>query len=105
MIGPKVPVWRSEPYRRYVAAQECFACGIEGFSQHAHENTGKGMGMKVGDDRGFPLCCARPGMMGCHMQHDLCIDMTRDQRRELEQKYVAKMLARARADGWFKEAA
>jgi hypothetical protein len=29
--------------------------------------------------------------MGCHMMHDLCIDMTKEQRRELEQGYVERM--------------
>ena len=37
---------RSEAYRRIVAAMPCAACGIAGYSQHAHANEGKGMGMK-----------------------------------------------------------
>jgi hypothetical protein len=41
------------------------------------------------------------------MQHDLCIDMTRADRRELEATYIAKMQDMARQDGRpeFKEAA
>lgn len=41
------------------------------------------------------------------MQHDLCIDMTRATRRELEARYIAQMQDMARADGRpeFKEAA
>jgi hypothetical protein len=100
MLGPKVPIWRSEPYRRYVGAQECFGCGIQGFSQCAHPNNGKGFSLKTDDWLTFPLCCVRIGHMGCHNQHDLCWDMTRDQRREAEAKYTAKMQERARLDGW-----
>jgi hypothetical protein len=34
----------SEPYRRLVAQLPCMWCGIEGYSQHAHLNYGKGLG-------------------------------------------------------------
>jgi hypothetical protein len=97
---------RSEAYRRYVASHPCFACGIEGWSQCAHAN-GSGMGTKASDLETFPLCCTRPGHMGCHMQFDLCIDMTKAQRRELTVQYVERMQAVAKADGRreFKEAA
>lgn len=105
MLGPKVKAWRSEKYRRYVASQECFGCGIEGYSQCAHGNTGKGRGIKVSDDRTFPLCGPRFGLIGCHQQFDLCIEMSREERREMEERYVARMLDRAKRDGWFKEAA
>lgn len=61
---------RSETYRRLVAAMPCAWCCIEGYSQHAHENEGKGFAMKVDDRRGMPLCCARPGNEGCHTAFD-----------------------------------
>ena len=61
---------RSEPYRRLVAALPCANCGIAGYSQHAHENDGKGKGMKVDDRRAMPLCCTRPGIEGCHVAFD-----------------------------------
>ena len=98
--------YKNESYRRYVASKPCFGCGIEGFSQCCHANGG-GMGTKRSDLDTFPLCCTRPGHIGCHMQHDLCIDMTRADRRELEAKYIAKMQDMARQDGRpeFKEAA
>ena len=89
---------RSEAYRRYVASQPCMACGIEGYSQCAHANGG-GMGTKASDLDTFPLCCARPGHIGCHAQFDLCIDMTKSQRRELTAGYIMLMQARARRDG------
>lgn len=65
------------------------------------------MGTKHSDLETFPLCATRPGHMGCHMQHDLCIDMTRDQRREIEDRYVERMqrLAREAGRSELKEAA
>jgi hypothetical protein len=104
---PKASIVRSERYKRYVASFPCFACGLEGFSQAAHANYGKGMGMKVCDLRTFPLCGPHWGMPGCHFQHDNSIDMTRDERRELEGRYVERMQERAKSDGRpeFKEAA
>ena len=100
MLGPKVAAWRSKPYRMFVASQECFGCRIVGYSQAAHENAGKGGALKTGDDRTFPLCCTRPGKIGCHVEHDQCIDMTRDERNEKAAKWVAEMQARAREVGW-----
>lgn len=91
---------RSESYRRYVASYPCFACGIEGFSQCAHPNYGKGLGLKTSDADTFPLCGPHNGLIGCHQQHDLCIDMTRAMRREAEVKYTARMQWLAKADGW-----
>jgi hypothetical protein len=87
---PKPRRYQNEAYRRFVASHPCFNCGIEGWSQCAHRN-GAGMGTKHSDLETFPLCATRPGHMGCHMMHDLCIDMTKEQRRELEQGYVERM--------------
>ena len=96
---PKLELFRSEAYRRYVASKPCFGCGIEGFSQCAHPNFGKGMSMKTDDRLSFPLCGPRPGHIGCHSQHDLCIEMTKFERRLLEVGYTARMQAIAVADG------
>ena len=104
-LGPKVPTWRSEKYRRYVASQECFRCQIEGYSQAAHENEGKALSKKADDARLFPLCCPRPMQMGCHSIFDLGLDGSRDERREQARKWVEQMQERAKAAGWFREAA
>lgn len=98
--APKVEPWRSEPYRRYQAAKPCMACGISGLGQAAHPNLGKGMGTKTDDRLVFSLCGPSPMRVGCHTAHDLCIDMTRDERREREAGYVARAQAEARRDGW-----
>lgn len=67
---PKDAPVRSEAYRRAVASLPCAYCGIEGYSQHAHENDGKGARLKVDDRRAMPLCCSRPGIEGCHVAFD-----------------------------------
>lgn len=90
---------RSESYRRWVASLPCIACRVEGFSQAAHANYGKGLALKACDLQTFPLCAPHWGMVGCHQMHDLCIDMTRDERRELERRYVEMTQALAREVG------
>lgn len=107
MRFPKAHIVRSESYRRFVASHPCFSCGREGFSQCAHANHGKGLGLKTSDLDTFPLCGPRGRHMGCHQMHDLCLDMTRDQRRELEAGYVRRMQQLARDAGRreFREAA
>ena len=67
---PKAKPWRSEAYRRAVASLPCICCGIAGYSQAAHANTGKGAGTKTHDYMTFPLCCDRPGTRGCHSKFD-----------------------------------
>lgn len=60
-----------EGYRRYVTANfACMFCGVEGRSQFAHANEGKGFALKTDDRTGFALCCAVPGDEGCHVRFD-----------------------------------
>lgn len=75
---------RSEAYRRAVASLSCIRCGILGYSNHAHANTGKGAGMKVCDLFSFPLCVDRPGVRGCHSLFDQGALFPKEQRREVE---------------------
>ena len=70
IVIAKEIVVESEPYRRLVAQLPCMWCGIAGYSQCAHLNYGKGFGMKTCDLTGFPLCCSRPGIEGCHVAFD-----------------------------------
>lgn len=99
---PKPARITNERYRRWVAAQPCFACGVEGYSQCCHRN-GAGMGTKASDYESFPLCCTRPGIPGCHQNHDQLIGISLEERREREDAYVARMLGIARSAGWMIE--
>lgn len=98
MLFPKPRRFKSESYRRWVASLPCISCGISDYSQCAHANGGGGA-TKTSDLETFPLCCTRPGHMGCHMLFDLAIDMTKHQRRELTQQYVERTQAMAREAG------
>lgn len=90
---------RAPGYLRFVAQHDCFACGISGLSQAAHPNYGRGLGQKASDLDAFPLCCTRPGILGCHAEHDRLIGMTLGQRREFERLYTACMQDIARQAG------
>ena len=81
---------RSEPYRRLVASLPCIACGIEGFSQHAHGNQGKGMAIKACDLYAFPLCAPRPGEIGCHARLDQGALFPKAVRREVELEWARR---------------
>lgn len=80
---------RSEAYRRLVAQLPCKFCGIAGYSQCAHANTGKGAGIKASDLDSFPLCCDRPGQRGCHSYFDQGALMGKTERRLIEPAWVA----------------
>lgn len=64
----KERIVRSKEYRMAVASLPCIHCGIEGASQCAHANVGKGLGRKVTDLETFPLC--HEGANGCHVAFD-----------------------------------
>lgn len=91
---PAAPVAKESPvkhegYRRLVAAYPCKNCGIWGYSQAAHPNAGKGMGMKTDDRLCFPLCCDRPGVRGCHSAFDQGAAFSKEGRRLIEQAWGA----------------
>jgi hypothetical protein len=71
----KPKTFRSEPLRRAVADLACRRCGIQGWTQAAHSNEGKGMGIKASDARIAALCHT------CHAEIDQGRDMTREERR------------------------
>lgn len=88
MRFPKENPVRSDAYRRYVASLPCYRCGIEGYSQAAHADEGKGLGMKTSDLTCYPACGPHDGKPGCH--HDIgTAGMDREERRELEKKAAA----------------
>jgi hypothetical protein len=100
MLGPKTKPVRSEAYRKLVASMPCVCCGIQGRSQAAHANSGRGLGQKAPDTELFPLCADSPGSLGCHSHFDRLIGMTLERRRELEREYIAKTHEKAIEASW-----
>lgn len=100
---PKNPPVRSEAYRRAVAQLPCVICGIYGYSQAAHANTGKGMGLKTCDLTLFPACADRIGMRGCHSKLDQGALFTKSVRRELEEAWAADTQRRVHLAGLWPE--
>jgi len=84
-----------------VSCLPCIYCGVIGYSQHAHANEGKGMGLKVDDRRGFPLCCSRPGVEGCHaaFDHYHLLVGGREAHREAAERWAARTRAVIRKAG------
>jgi len=87
---PKPNPLRSEPYRRLVAALDCIVCGIEGYSQAAHSDMGKGAHIKSDDRTCYPACAPRVGNIGCHALIGSTGTYTRDARRVLEADFAAR---------------
>jgi hypothetical protein len=91
-VAKDAPV-RHEGYRRLVAKLPCKHCGVYGYSQAAHPNTGKGAGTKTDDRECFPLCTVHPVLgglvQGCHERFDQGALFTKAQRREIEPVWAA----------------
>ena len=95
---------RSEAYRRAVASLPCAICGVPGYSQCAHSNSGKGAGIKASDLDSFPLCTVHPGadgglVQGCHERFDQGAMFSKAVRRELEPVWAADTQRRLLAMG------
>lgn len=93
---PKVKPERDEAYRRLVASLPCDYCGLDGYSQCAHPNTGKGVGTKADDKRSFPLCADRPGQAGCHSRFDQGALMAKAERRAYEEAAMQRTHSKLR---------
>ena len=87
---PKEPPLRSEKYRRLVATLPCARCGVEGFSNAAHADFGKGGHIKSSDLTCYPACVSRPGVRGCHDIIGASGAIPQAMRRELEIEYAAR---------------
>lgn len=90
---PKTLAFRSEPYRRLVAALPCIHCGRPGPSQAAHPSTGRGGAMKTDDRLCFPLCAPRLGEPGCHARFDQGALFTKAERRAQEIEWSRETIA------------
>jgi hypothetical protein len=96
---PKENAVRSPRYLRIVASLPCAHCGIEGYSQAAHSDQGKGLAIKADDRYTYPACCSRPGVPGCHMQIGTLAMYDRQQRRDIERIMVAQTIRKVEALG------
>lgn len=99
---PKSAPWRCEAYRRAVASLPCAHCRMEGRSQAAHSDEGKGLGIKASDATAVPLCADVPGRRGCHSLLGASGVFTQSQRRTLEKRYIDETQAALKAAGLWK---
>ena len=90
LVFPKALTFRSEPMRRAVAMLPCMRCGIDGHTQAAHMNFGKGGAIKASDAALAALCADRPGVRGCHALLDQGGKLSKAERRAFEFEMVAK---------------
>jgi hypothetical protein len=85
LIGiPKPQTFRSEKLRRAVATLPCQACGLEGSTQAAHSNQGKGGAIKASDARIAALC------VRCHTELDQGKTMCKADRRAFEDEMILR---------------
>jgi hypothetical protein len=93
----KAKALRDKTYLRWVASLPCAHCGIVGYSQAAHSDQGKGMGIKSGDDTCYPACGPhyQRGLVvsGCHWEIGTSGHLSKEERRELEAKYAEQTRA------------
>ena len=92
--APKAEPVRHEGYRRLVASLPCAHCFVFGYSQAAHGDQGKGMGVKSDDRTCYPACGPRQGIPGCHWLIGASGLIPREERRALEQEYARRTRAR-----------
>jgi len=89
---PKATYVRDEDYRRAVASLPCARCGIVGFTQCCHSDSGedgKGGAIKACDLSSWPGCGPRPGVPGCHYEVGHGAVLGREEKRAFEVKAAA----------------
>ena len=99
---PKHEYLRSEPYRRWVASQDCAHCKRAGPSQAAHSDAGadgKGMGIKADDSALWPGCADGPLRVGCHTFICSTANFSRDESHTLAAFYIWRTQLKATAEG------
>ena len=77
MLRQRQPAFRSEKFRRLVASLPCQHCGVDGRTQAAHRNEGKGMGLKTSDALVAALC------VECHAELDNGKRLSRPERQDM----------------------
>lgn len=82
-----------EGYMALVRKLPCMRCGIVGFTQFCHADSGKGMAIKTDCRRGWPGCGPRPLTPGCHWIVGMTATYTKEQATALENEYGARTRA------------
>lgn len=100
LIFPKPATYRDPRLRELVAQLPCVNCGIEGRTQAAHLNIGKGMGTKASDAAIAALCFSGIDWQGCHESYDQGRDMSREERRAFGYRVVALTYVALLERGW-----
>lgn len=97
---PKEEVIRSAKYRRIVASYPCIQCGAVGRSQAAHAGSwaGKAGARKATDLALFALCADEPGRRGCHSLWDQGGLVPKEQRPDIERRWVQEQIRRVIRD-------
>ncbi len=75
---------RNYPYRILISNLPCANCQIQGRTQAAHRNEGKGIGIKTDDTDMMALC------VECHRMLDQGGAMEKKQRRDFELRMVER---------------
>ncbi len=83
-----------EEYRRLVATLPCSHCFVQGYSQAAHADQGKGQGIKTDDRTCYPACGPREGIPGCHWLIGTSGHIPKEERRAMEIEYARRTRAR-----------
>lgn len=80
--------YRNEKLLKACRSIECVNCGADdGTIVAAHQNEGKGMGLKAPDSRVMSLC------FRCHSEYDQGRSMTRDEKRAFAWEMMARTLS------------
>jgi len=91
----KIPIVRSEAYRRYIAEQPCLICGTTP-CQAAHISVGNyGRGIKAGDDICVPVCPPHHAIMDANQTlfileyaHAFGVDVVKLAKQAARERYL-----------------
>ncbi len=96
---PKEAPIQHRAYMDAVRTLACARCGIVGFTQFAHSDEGKGMGLKTDCRYGWPGCGPHGADPGCHWYVGTSGRMGKEARRAFEASAAAHTRAEIRRRG------
>lgn len=93
---PKDNAHRSRKWLMAVASLPCVVCGVEGQTQAAHRDFGKGLGIKTDDALTASLCVT------CHAELGHGSTYDRDQKRAIMDSAILKTVVQLARNGLVK---